>query len=72
MRLQAWGRKIGRGLIRLLAHLLCIYACLALTLNSMWSGAILTLQSIQYFGSIHWERLSWGPKPWDLRAKLFV
>ena len=70
MRLKTWSRRLIRGIVRLFAHLLCLYACIAMTLNSMWSDKLFDLGVNHLFsGSIRWERVSWGPPPWQLRAK---
>ena len=56
--------------MRLIAHLVCLYACLAMTLNSMWSIKIFDLLvNSRFSGEVQWERLSWGPKPWNISIK---
>ena len=50
--------------------LFCLYACLAMTLSSSWSDRIFDVSVNRLFsGQIRWERLSWGPYPWDIRIK---
>lgn len=64
------GARVARALMRMTAHVICIYACLVMTLNSMWSSQIFDLFVNPIFsGEIQWERVSWGPKPWDIRIK---
>jgi hypothetical protein len=70
MKLLLWRSFLLRGLIRFIAHLLCLYACLAMTLNSMWSDPLFDISVNHLFsGSIRWERVSWGPQPWNIRFK---
>ena len=70
MKLQKWRDRIARGLLRLIAHIICLYSCLAMTLNSTWSGSLFDLTVNPLFsGAIHWERVSWGPLPWNIRIK---
>lgn len=41
-----------------------------MTLNSTWSGSLFDLTVNPLFsGAIHWERVSWGPLPWNIRIK---
>ena len=70
MKLRWWRDKLVRGVTRLIAHLCCLYACLALLLNSSWSDSIFHLTVNPLFsGQVHWERVSWGPYPWNIRIK---
>ena len=67
LRVPLRGRLL-RILSLLFAHLFCAYSLIALTLNSSMTSFIfdVTINPI-FSGGIHWERLSWGPEPWDLR-----
>ena len=54
----------------IIAHCFCLYAGFCLLMNSQWSDPLFDATvNPKFSGKIRWERIAWGPQPWNITFK---